>query len=256
MVLEDFQRFLVILIERAKARLFEVYAGEIQEHSGVLNEVPARVKRGGFGGSEERRIERHIDDHVRRHFKNVADKANELVRRSGVDFLILGGTDQNVHDFHYYLNNVLHDKLAGQIQEDQNATPKTVLAKTLKIEQDLRQKNEKKLLDRFFGRIRSGGLALLGLDPTIRALQQGQVNTIVIQDGYARSGYRCKACSSLLANNTSCDYCGGATERVNDIVDAAIQEALQQGCNVKFITLDDSPLAAAGSIGALLRFRL
>src|SRR5262245_9687392 len=47
LVLDQNKRFLFILIERAKARLFEIYAGEVLEHSDILDDVPSKVKEGG-----------------------------------------------------------------------------------------------------------------------------------------------------------------------------------------------------------------
>lgn len=253
---EEYRRFLVIAIERAKARMFEVHAGEIVEYTSILDEVPGKVKMGGFGGTEERRIKRHIEDHVRRHFKHVADAAYDLFKKGHHDYLFLCGTDQNTHEFHHYLHNTLHDRIAGSFTEDMNAPAHTILDRVMKLERQISDIEEQRLLERLFNQVNSGGLGIVGLDSTIRALQQGQVNFLVVQQGFGKSGFRCTNCSSLATNNGSCDYCGSSTEAVKDIVDEAVQEAMDQGCQVKWIAGANSRLSAAGNIGAMLRFKV
>lgn len=255
LLLEEYRRFLAILIERSRARLFEVYAGEIREYEDVLDDVPGKVKMGGYGGYEERRIERHIEDHVRRHYKRVADLAFDLWKRHSHDCLVLFGSEQNTNEFHHYVHNTLHDRIAGTGIEEFTATPKTILDRVMKMERELKNREDRKLLDRLFNQVNSGGLGILGLDSTIRALQQGQVNFLVVQEGYEKNGYRCTECRSLSTQNGSCDYCGGVTKAVDDIVEEAVREAITQGCQVKFITLGESELIGAGKIGAMLRFK-
>jgi peptide chain release factor subunit 1 len=255
LLLDEYRRFLVILVERSKARLFEVYAGEIREYTDVFDDVPSKVKMGGYGGYEERRIERHIEDHVRRHFKHVADVAFEFFKRHSHDSVVLLGSEQNTSEFHHYLHNTLHDRILATEVEEFNANLKSILDRIRKREHAMKDKEDNQLLMRLFDQVKSGGLGVVGLDSTIRALQQGQVNFLVVEAGFAKDGYRCTECKSLSTRNGSCDYCGGNTQVVQDIIEEAVQQALTQGCQVKFISLPESELSNAGKIGAMLRFK-
>jgi peptide chain release factor subunit 1 len=253
--LDQQKRFLFILIERAKARLFEISTGEILEHSDILDDVPARVKEGGFGGYDERRIERHIDDHVRKHFKHVAETADHFYKKYSTDYVILAGSETNTSEFRQFLSNDLGAKVVAVIHEEMTAAPKDILGKTMQIEKEMRQKEETQLLNQLFNEVNSGGLGIVGLDSTLRALQRGQVNQLLVQEGFERQGYQCVSCMSLHTKNGSCDFCGANTDSVPDIVAEAVQDAMKQGCQVKYISLAGSQLAAAGNIGAVLRFK-
>ncbi|MCI0617293.1 hypothetical protein L0244_30325, partial [bacterium] len=239
----------------AKARLFEISAGEILEHSDILDDVPSKVKEGGFGGYEERRIERHIEDHVRRHFKHAAETADQFSKKYATDYVILAGSETNTSEFRQYLPNGLPSKVVAVVHEEMTASTKDILEKTMKIEKELRQKEETQLVNQLFKEVNSGGLGILGLDSTLRALQRGQVNQLLVQEGFEREGYQCVSCMSLHTKNGSCDFCGANTNNVTDIVAEAVQGALKQGCQVKYISLAGSQLAAAGNIGAVLRFK-
>jgi peptide chain release factor subunit 1 len=254
-VLDQHKRFLFILIERAKARLFEISAGEILEHSDILDDVPSKVKEGGFGGYEERRIERHIEDHVRRHFKHAAETADQFSKKYSTDYVIMAGSETNTSEFRQYLPNGLGSKVVAVVHEEMTASPKDILDKTMKIEKEMRQKEETQLVNQLFNEVNSGGLGILGLDSTLRALQRGQVNQLLVQEGFEREGYQCVSCMSLHTKNGSCDFCGANTNNVTDIVAEAVRDALKQGCQVKYISLAGSQLAAAGNIGAVLRFK-
>jgi peptide chain release factor subunit 1 len=255
LLLDEYRRFLVILVERSKARFFEVYAGQIREYTDVFDDVPGKVKMGGYGGYEERRIERHIEDHVRRHFKHVADVAFELFKRHSHDSVILLGSEQNTSEFHHFLHNTLHDRIVATEVEEFNANLKSILDRIRKMEHAMKDQEDTQLLNRLFNQVKSGGLGIVGLDSTIRALQQGQVNFLVVEAGFAKDGYRCTECKSLSTRNGSCDYCGGNTQVVQDIIEEAVQQALTQGCQVKFISLPETELSMAGKIGAMLRFK-
>jgi peptide chain release factor subunit 1 len=255
LLLEEFHRYLAILMERSKARLFEVYAGEIQEFIDVFDVVPGRVRVGGFGGSEERKIERHIEDHVRRHFKHVADVAFELFKRNSHDRVVLLGSEQNTNEFHHYLHNTLHQKIAGTGVLEITASIQDVLKHVIRIEQKIKMEEDEQLLRRLFAEVRSGGLGVVGLDSTIRALQQGQLNSLIAQQGFVARGYRCKECGGLSIHDGNCDYCGGPLEQVSDIVESAVLNAMGQGCQVRYIAATQTELSQAGNIGAILRFK-
>ena len=255
LVLEDYHRYLTILAERSKARLFEVYAGEINEYIDVFDIVPGRVRVGGFQGSEERKIERHIEDHVRRHFKHVADVAFELFKRNSHDRVVLLGSEQNTNEFHHYLHNTLHQKIAGTGVLEITASIQDVLKHVMRIEQKIKMEEDEQLLRRLFDEVRSGGLGVVGSDSTIRALQQGQVNLLIVEQGFVAKGYRCKQCGGLTIHEGNCDYCGGSLEQVSDIVDQAVVDAMNQGCQVKYIAAAQTELSQAGKIGAILRFK-
>ena len=255
MLLDEYRRFLVLLVERSKARLFEVYAGEIMEYTDVLDEVPGKVKMGGYAGYEERRIERHIEDHVRRHFKRVADVAFELARRHAHDAVILLGSEQNTNEFRHYLHITMQDRIAGTGVEEFNVNSREVLDRVMGMDREMKDREDKRLVERLFNQVNSGGLGIVGLDSTIRALQQGQVNFMVVEEGYEKDGYRCVECKSLSTRNGACDYCGGTTQSIPDIIEEAVQECITQGCQVKYINGTGSELTAAGKIGAMLRFK-
>lgn len=69
-----------------------------------------------------------------------------------------------------------------------------------------------------------------GIRPTLDALYQRRVMTLAVDDVFGRSGARCGECGRLLeAISDSCPGCGSnAVEAVEDVVEMAIEQALEQ----------------------------
>jgi peptide chain release factor subunit 1 len=135
------------------------------------------------------------------------------------------------------------------------AAPTDVLQCVMKIEQQIKDKEDRRLLERLMNQVRSGGLGVVGLDSTIRALQHGQVNTLIVEEHFSKEGYRCGECENLAVHPGTCDYCSGALQASKDVVEQAVFYAQNSGCQVKHIAVTGTELSTAGKIGAILRFK-
>jgi predicted amidophosphoribosyltransferase len=69
-----------------------------------------------------------------------------------------------------------------------------------------------------------------GIRPSLDALYQRRVMTLAVDDVFGKSGERCGECARLLeAISDSCPGCGSnAVEAVEDVVEMAIEQALEQ----------------------------
>ena len=86
------------------------------------------------------------------------------------------------------------------------------------------------------------------------ALQEHRIGTLLIAAGYEVLGYRCQSCRYLmLSERDECPLCGGAVERVDDLVETMTHRALEQGVEVEIVR-GHQELEEAGSVGAILRY--
>ena len=70
-----------MVLDREKAFLLEVSMGEVEEQSSLQDQVPPRTRATDWGGYRERRIERHVDQEVERHYERVAEALFLLFQR-------------------------------------------------------------------------------------------------------------------------------------------------------------------------------
>jgi peptide subunit release factor 1 (eRF1) len=92
-----------------------------------------------------------------------------------------------------------------------------------------------------------------GLAPTLDALNSHRAERLVVSKGFAQEGWRCPTTGHLAAVGPTSPATGQPMERVSDVVEDAIEEALTQGLPVT-ICVGNADLDVLGQIGALLRY--
>ena len=116
------------------------------------------------------------------------------------------------------------------------------------------KRSEREALDRLADGIGSGGRAVGGPEETLAALNERRVQTLLLEPGFDRRGFRCGSCGLLMLEaDGRCPADGGELEEVDDLREAAIEAALAQDAEVTIVHHypDLGPLQG---IGALLRY--
>ncbi|MDZ7374238.1 MAG: hypothetical protein ONB23_09750 [candidate division KSB1 bacterium] len=255
-ILDEYHRVCTLLLDRERAELYEVYMGEILHHQQIFDEVPGRVRIAGWYGLEERRIERHVEDHVHRHFRHVSEVLFRAFRQLGFDWLVLGGHHEVIADFRPYLHPYLEPRLIGEFHAEPGETPlATVLNRTREVEQAAEREEQRRLVRELVEQAQGGRLGVLGLEKTLSAVQRAQVRILLVEEGFAAPGVFCSRCGFLGLEERACPICGASTAAAVDIVDEALEATVHYGGHVRHIT-PGSELSASGRIGALLRYPL
>ena len=100
--------------------------------------------------------------------------------------------------------------------------------------------------------LQASGWAVNGVEPTLRALFQGQVRTLIVDQDAEQPGYRLPG-SGRLTTAPSGLKSEGEPIPVADVLDDAIEDALRQRCRVAVVHGDDASLVEHAA--AILRFR-
>jgi peptide subunit release factor 1 (eRF1) len=93
-----------------------------------------------------------------------------------------------------------------------------------------------------------------GIEPTLLALSQGQVRTLLVNPAAEVPGFRCGSTRRLTADTAGCDGEGPASP-VEDLIDEALEEALAQRSQVDVIEAPELKGRIDG-LAALLRFKV
>ena len=94
---------------------------------------------------------------------------------------------------------------------------------------------------------------MAGLEATLAALVERRVDLLLVSDGYATEGWRCRSCRYLGPRGRQCPVCANSMDLVDDVVEEAVEEALANKCRVQIVR-ENADLDVLGRIGALLRF--
>ena len=244
-------RYCTVLVDKERARLFLLQMGEIQDYSMVLDEVPKHHEQGGWA---QARLQRRHEDAVMHHLKRSAELTFEFFQREGFDYLLLGGTDKLTSAFFERLHTYLQERMVGTLTIATVASAGEVLDQTLRTMEAVQARLAEELSARLKEEVGQGKLGVAGLTATIRALNSHRVMELVVEEGYQVPGGRCTDCGSLSIRSTGkCRYCGGKIERVENLVDEAVERAFAQGAQVHFVPPNQT-LWEMERIGALLRY--
>jgi peptide chain release factor subunit 1 len=255
--LDEYERYGVALVDRAHARLFTVFMGEIEEHREAL--APAEVRKIKTAGTDhmlsQMQFQRKADMHVLWHLKHVAEMMGKMVDRYRFDRLVLAGPVEATSELYHLLSKRLHARAVGRVALSVKASEREVLEETLKFERQVERQNENRLVEELIKDDDHRPVAL-GLESTLLALSEGRIWRLVYATGFNPRGGQCTNCGMLLVKTEgSCDYCNGAIEPVNDLVERIAERVLESDGKVEEVNDDATTrFEQAGGIGAFLRF--
>ncbi len=248
LLLDEYKRYLVAVVDHKKARFYEMFMGSIVDAEKLTDiNLKARLK------SPPARLKRKYDYAVAEHYIHVVEAIDTLMALRNYDFLIIGEPRKSQGQLLSYLPFRLRQKVAGRFEASPYDRIDTILKRALKIEEIVEREEEKRLVQELREKLEEGRGAVSGLRETLNALMHNQVQTLVVEAGFEAEGVRCPECGFLGIKEEVCPVCGAGTVKVVDIVDDAIEEAIEQGVSVEHV-IERSLLNDIGHIGALLRF--
>lgn len=250
-LLEDYERFCILVVDKEHARIFTVYLGKIKEHIDVFDKVTGRHKK---GGSSAARFSRHREDEVRKHLKKIADLLFRFFKKNDFDHLIIGYTTPEILPL---LESVLHtwlkERIVGKFDAEIFASGKKILEKSLKIEKSVELQKEEKIVELLENNLEPNRKGVTGLDDTLFELQEGKVEELIIYQGFSHRGSECQKCKYLDAwQEKVCPLCRFPMRLIKDVVEKAVKKALEQNIKIKFVR--NKRMIDLGKIGANLRF--
>ncbi len=254
-ILGKYRSIIAFLFDRREARWYEVFMGEIKLLESLTSDVPSKVKEGGFEGTQAKRIERHIEAHLHDYFKKTAQMTFNLFQKNHFDWLFLGCEDTYFSDFETFLHTYLKERLKGRLKAKPTDSQDKILKECLGFEKQITKAEEDEIVRRLVAELESGGLAVSGIKETLRRLNLVEVQRLVVTHNYSLEGKTCPRCKFLYLEETVCPNCQVKTERAMDIVDEAIEAAMDKHADVKHIN-PPSKLDRYGKIGAFLRYKV
>ncbi len=259
-VLDAYDRYGVVLVDREGARLFLFYLGALQDAVGLLGEdlkerargAAGRGGRSGMGAGQGRMpsLERRVDQVAMRNLRDAVALTQEFYKAGRCERIILGGTEENRARFKSLLPKSLQNKVVGEFAADMYASVLDVLERSLEVIQ--KSETERKAgLVRSLTTAAHKGSGSLGLADTLIAMQEQRVQTLVVAEGFGEPGRACTHCGYItLSEVGKCPVCGSEVYKVEDIVDLLVHRAIEMDVEVVFVSSD---LLEQG-VGALWRF--
>ena len=246
----------IVLVDRHRARLFDLRLGELSERMDFSHPLSHRGRGDGFAGYDGGHAERRVADEVRQHFKAVADFLKDALDRGVFENWILGCQDTHWPQFAAQLHSYVSHKLLGRFTaEVARVSRDEIRSRAERIFADSQKKRCSEALRETLSQARSGARGVTGLRRVLRSLETGEVQTLLLGQNYHAQAVECAGCGHLDAHLVSfCPACGRETREVVDVGEAILRQAIRH--NIELFYVDDDPeFDQVGNIAALLRFR-
>jgi peptide chain release factor subunit 1 len=254
--LVDAPRCTVVLMDRKRARIFELWIDEIKEVEDIRDDLPRVGRSDGFGGYEAGHIERHVENEAMRHFKFVCDRLVERHNAGLFEALIFGCRDDVWGEAKAYLHSYLTNAMIGRFSADVvSLSPENVREEADRILNEHRINRQQLVLHEALGQANRDSRGAVGLRDVLDSLEKREVQTLVLGEKLNAPGVECTNCGHVDTRTTpDCAVCGQKNREVEDLSDAIVSLALRNGADIVYVA-NDPALDRNEHIAALLRFR-
>ncbi len=271
-MLREREVFGLIVLDAKEANIGLLKGKAIEQVKKLESTVPSKTVKGGMS---QRRYDRIRDDALNEFFRKVGEIASQVfLNQPELKGVIIGGPGPTKESFAKgnYLHHMIKKKLLGI--KDTSYTGEYGLRELVNRSTDLLQKTavvkEREIMEKFFGELQKGGNVVYGFKETMKALQIGAVDTLLISEEFdwVRAKFKC-SCGFTEERDLPkekietqvCKNCKKPLEVVEtkDLTEILIEEAKKVGTKVEFISTDTKEGAQfkeLGGIGAFLRYRI
>jgi peptide chain release factor subunit 1 len=260
-------RYLALWADTNKAEIY-IFGGE--NHLNVEAETRAKVeeiqgdktRRTHVGGWSQARYQRHIANFHLQHAKETVDEVEKLMREAKIEQLVLCGDEATIMPIlRPQFSKESEDRIVGVLNMSQYATEEQIHEQTLEIVRAKRDEVEKESVDRLYNAARSAaGLGALGVEKTLEALSNGQVEELLISSVFDSIKYNPRSVDKVLEayapgdDNSTEGETPDAREK-RQIADELIIRAMNSAAKITFVN-EELLLAEAGGVGAVLRYNM
>jgi peptide subunit release factor 1 (eRF1) len=246
----------VVLIDRHRARIFDLRLGELTEREGLFHPLPRRGRSDGYAGYDGGHAQRRVEDETRHHFKNVAESVKELLEKGVFEKWILACQDVHRSLLEPQLHTYASQALIGRFHADLgHVTCDEIHTHAQQIVERWQAERRCDLVGQALGEARANGRGVTGLRRVLRSLELGEVQTLLLGENLQAHAVECSGCGHLDAHLVSfCPVCGRATQEVVDVGEAILPRVICRDIET-FYVKDDAEFDKVGNIAALLRYR-
>jgi stalled ribosome rescue protein Dom34 len=255
-VIEEHDRFGVVLIDKHRARILAVDAGGIEQLSEIVSDVPNKHATTGTDHIwSQGQMDRDHEEHVHRHAKRAADELATVIDRLKLGRIVIGGPVEATTAFTGQLPKRIQQMIIGTISASVDANHDRLIAELRAVQEKAEQEDETKLVDSMITAAMKGERAVLGVSATLGAIQEGRVHRMVIARDFRLEGKECGSCHVLVSDGgEKCAFCGSKLEAAPDLINRASHRVLDMGGKVQLVSGEAAAKLAKAGIGAVLRF--
>jgi len=244
-MIDEWETFSLILVNTNSAKIYSVSFGEIADSKKLSADIMNKHKKGGWSQARFNRLRRGA---IHSFFTEVVE---ELEKRADDQIIVAGpGTAKN--KFIEMLPQHLNEKVIDLIDIDISDENK-LLKESIHLMSEKEQRESSEAVKHLKQEILKDGLAVYGPMETLEAVQNGQVELLIIEKDYKLPGWICENCQAVREGTADkCPYCNNNTSKV-DVIEEILEFAERTDAEIEFT--DDEEIKDLGHVGGILRYK-
>lgn len=226
-LLDEQETVVTAVVDTNTTRLFVTRRGFLEEVAGP-DDSPFGYGKRNTGALNQPRYHRRAENKRKAFAREAASAIEDLVQQEGARRVILAGDEVALPLLHQELSNTIEPLVHEEVLRLDIRTPRHEVHEEIKpVIEYMERESSHSQVDNLVEGVRAGGLAISGMQETLDALDQGQVDVL------------------LLANDVALNE----QERSK-----LVRQAAQTGAQVEVVE-GHPALQEMGGVGALLRYR-
>jgi peptide subunit release factor 1 (eRF1) len=253
-LIDQYPRYAAVLLDSNHARILVFAAGAIEGRTEVSGE---KTRRHSMGGWSQARYQRRVDNIRQQHVEEVVEALDGIVRAEQIQHVIVAGDDVVVPMFQKALPAHLASAVVDVMRLDRSAGEAELIGEALAALRQQDAGSDAARVAEVLGAWRAGGLGVAGPEATLRALQLGQVDEVLITavPDALKAPQRLPEDAAPVPIATETTATGNADTRQLHLADELVTRAAQTGARLRVVE-DPALLAEQGGVAAALRFRI
>jgi peptide subunit release factor 1 (eRF1) len=239
--IDDYETSLLVMVDSEYARIFSINPEAVLHQIILNNDFPGRHKQGGW---EQARLARHIEEHMYRHHKQVAEELITLWDRNRFSNLILAGQEHILASFEELLPKRVKENIIGHLKLQMNEKEEVILKEAVHLIRKEEEEKAKKERERF----KKQGLLIENIEEIAQAANEGRIMRLYLKAGVQKDGWICKNCGVVGSEITNLCYVCGSEVKSADLIEEIVLKVERDGGVI------DISLQQEKDIFAVLRF--
>jgi peptide subunit release factor 1 (eRF1) len=276
-LLDDVETAMIAVIHLRGARVYEVALGGVVAEATVEGPLPRSYKAGfqprpalgrmqvpgnAHGTGEGFQYERSQKN--QRHYDNVAERnrsvAAEFVAQRFDQrpcHVVLVGPREVCAAFERALPQRVQERIIARRPAPAGAGDGNgrdqLLDAALKCLAQKEREQENEAIELALGQAKRGGLAVLGPDEVVLAVNERRVHRLILEEDFTRSGWMCRNCNAIGVNHADkCTYCNGELAWVKELGEEIATRVMADDGDVEVVQ-HDRRLHSFHGVAAMLR---
>ena len=244
-ILDEWESFTLLLVSSNFAKIYSIYLGKVKDTKKISKDIMNKHKKGGWSQARFNRLRKGA---IHTFYKEVIEKLKEHTDEQ----IIIAGPGTAKNELIQMLPQILKNRIVDVIDinvHDENR----LLKESIHLISEKEKRKSHEAVKYLKQEILKDCLYSYGIEETLKAVKNGQVELLIIEKNYKLRGWICEDCQSVGKGiKKKCPYCGHNTSEV-DVLEEILEFAERTNAEIEFT--DDEEIKNLGHIGAILRYK-